>query len=181
MVKGRESPYIDRNRRMWVCDMTGKILSFLFVQMWQRTAEAGTKPSTDHNTTVYIQEKPAFAFMDCPRSTPKRPPSDQKQAASILSLTIFPNTYPPSWHPWLATPPHHMKNSQDFVKKVCHCKLQPEETMVSYNIISLSHASLPSAWTPLISNVERASTCRNMVVPCVHQKPPVQLHTKIWP
>ena len=33
--------------------------------------------------------------------------------------------------------PHHIQNSQDFAKKLCHLKLQPEETMVSYDVISL--------------------------------------------
>ena len=32
---------------------------------------------------------------------------------------------------------HHIQNSQDFAKKVYHLKLQPEETIGSYNVISL--------------------------------------------
>ena len=38
---------------------------------------------------------------------------------------------------WSLNSPHHIQNSQDIAKKVFHLKLQPEETMVSYDVISL--------------------------------------------
>lgn len=44
-----------------------------YYRNWKRS-----KLFTDHNTTVYIQEKPSLGSMDCPRLTNKEPPSDQK-------------------------------------------------------------------------------------------------------
>ena len=32
--------------------------------------------------------------------------------------------------------PHHIRNSQDFAKKISSLKLQAEETMVSYDVTS---------------------------------------------
>ena len=57
--------------------------------------------------------------------------------------------------------PHHIQNSQDFAKKVCHLKLQPEETMVSYDVINYREGfyrqkhscAMGSPVSPIVANL----------------------------
>ena len=41
--------------------------------------------------------------------------------------------------PMVGNTPHHIHNSEDFAKRVCHFKLKLEETMLSYDVICLFH------------------------------------------
>ena len=72
-------------------------------------------------------------------------PKIHKQGTSIRPIVSSINSVTYNISKYLASilgtmvgnTPHHIQNSQDFAKKVCHLKLQPEETMVSHDVISL--------------------------------------------